>query len=80
MALLKYHGPSQSRQVASTQHGSLEGTMNALRRTGIHLLVCAVGYLSDITPDSHHLEEAFSDDGGRTGEPNFVATLTREKP
>jgi hypothetical protein len=35
---------------------------------------------SDITPDSHHLEEAFSDDGGKTWEPNFVAALTREKP
>lgn len=35
---------------------------------------------SDITPDSHHLEEAFSDDGGKTWEPNFVATLTRERP
>jgi hypothetical protein len=54
--------------------------MNALRRTGIYLLVCADGYLSDITPDSHHLEETFSDDGGKTWEPNFVATLTREKP
>jgi len=54
--------------------------VNALRRTGIYLLVWAVGYLSDIRPDSHHLEEAFSDDGGKTGESNFVATLTREKP
>ncbi|MGB6688033.1 MAG: hypothetical protein WBE76_09355 [Terracidiphilus sp.] len=35
---------------------------------------------SDIAPDSHHFEEAFSDDGGKTWEPNFVATLTREKP
>ena len=34
---------------------------------------------SDITPNSHHVEQAFSDDGGKTWEPNFVATLTREK-
>jgi hypothetical protein len=34
---------------------------------------------SDITPDSHHFEQAFSDDGGKTWEPNFVATLTRVK-
>jgi hypothetical protein len=34
----------------------------------------------DIQPDSHHLEEAFSDDGGKTWEPYFVAALTREKP
>lgn len=32
---------------------------------------------SDITPDSHHVEQSFSDDGGKTWEPNFVATLTR---
>ena len=34
---------------------------------------------SDITPDSHHVEQAFSDDGGKTWEPNFIATLTRDK-
>jgi hypothetical protein len=33
---------------------------------------------SDITPDAHHVEQSFSDDGGRTWEPNFVADLTRE--
>ena len=33
---------------------------------------------SDITPDSHHLEQSFSADGGRTWEANFIATLTRE--
>jgi hypothetical protein len=34
---------------------------------------------TDITADSHHFEQAFSGDGGKTWEPNFVATLTREK-
>jgi hypothetical protein len=34
---------------------------------------------SDITPDSHHFEQAFSDDRGKTWEPNFIAMLTREK-
>jgi hypothetical protein len=34
---------------------------------------------SDITPDSHHVEQSFSDDGGKTWEPNFVATLMRDK-
>ena len=34
---------------------------------------------SDITPDSHHLEQSFSDDGGRTWEPNFIATMTRAR-
>ena len=32
---------------------------------------------SQIAPDSHHFEQAFSDDGGKTWEPNFVASLTR---
>ncbi|WP_266159717.1 hypothetical protein [Dyella silvatica] len=34
---------------------------------------------SDITPDAHRFEQAFSDDGGKTWEPNFIATLTRAK-
>jgi hypothetical protein len=34
---------------------------------------------SEITPDSHHFEQSFSDDGGNTWEPNFVATLMREE-
>ena len=32
---------------------------------------------SDITPTSHRFEQAFSDDGGKTWEVNFVASLTR---
>jgi hypothetical protein len=35
---------------------------------------------SDITPNAHHFEQSFSEDGGKTWEPNFVASLTREKP
>src|SRR5271168_3766268 len=33
---------------------------------------------SDITAGSHHVEQSYSDDGGKTWEPNFVADLTRE--
>jgi hypothetical protein len=33
---------------------------------------------SDITQDSHKFEQAFSDDGGKTWETNFIALLTRE--
>jgi hypothetical protein len=36
------------------------------------------GVWSDITSNSHHFEQSFSDDGGRTWEPNFIAVLTRE--
>src|SRR3984957_4107424 len=34
---------------------------------------------SEITPDSHHFEESYSDDGGKTWAPAFIASLTREK-
>lgn len=34
---------------------------------------------SDIQPNSHHFEISFSDDNGKTWEPNFVADLTRIK-
>jgi hypothetical protein len=44
---------------------------------GRSILVRAVW--SDIKPDSHHFEESYSDDGGKTWAPAFIATLTREK-
>ena len=34
---------------------------------------------SEIAPDSHHLEQSFSEDGGKTWKPNFIAELTRLK-
>jgi hypothetical protein len=33
--------------------------------------------ISDITPNSCHFEQAFSDDGGHTWEVNWIATDTR---
>jgi hypothetical protein len=33
---------------------------------------------SDVTPTSFHLEQAFSADGGRTWEPNWIATFQRQ--
>ena len=38
------------------------------------------GVWSDIKPDSHHYEEAYSDDGGRTWKSYFIADLTRAQP
>jgi hypothetical protein len=37
------------------------------------------GVWSDITPDAHHYEESYSNDGGATWEPVFSASLTRLK-
>ena len=34
---------------------------------------------SDITPNSHHFQQSYSDDGGKTWEPNFVAQVTRKE-
>jgi len=45
-------------------------------RNGRMILVRQVW--SDITPTSHHFEQAFSDDGGKTWETNFKAVLTRK--
>jgi len=36
------------------------------------------GVWSDIKANSHRFEESFSDDGGRTWQPQFLASLTRE--
>jgi len=35
--------------------------------------------ISDITPESCHFEQAFSDDGGKTWEVNWIAVDTRVK-
>jgi hypothetical protein len=37
------------------------------------------GVWSDITPDAHHFEESYSDDGGKTWSAAFIANLTRIK-
>lgn len=37
------------------------------------------GVWSNIAPDSHHFEESYSNDGGRTWAAAFIADLTREK-
>jgi len=35
---------------------------------------------ADGPPDSHHFEESYSPDGGKTWAPAFIANLTRERP
>jgi hypothetical protein len=35
---------------------------------------------SNIKPNSHHMEESYSDDGGKTWHPSFIAELTRISP
>ncbi|WP_260735872.1 DUF1579 domain-containing protein [Tunturiibacter lichenicola] len=37
------------------------------------------GVWSQIAPDSHHFQEDYSNDGGKTWAPTFIADLTREK-
>jgi len=32
---------------------------------------------SNITPNAHHFEESFSSDGGKSWQPDFIASLTR---
>jgi hypothetical protein len=44
---------------------------------GRSILVRAIW--SNITANSHHFEESYSDDGGKTWAPAFIATLSREK-
>jgi hypothetical protein len=36
------------------------------------------GVWSKIKPDSHHFEESYSEDGGKTWQPAFIAELTRK--
>jgi hypothetical protein len=38
------------------------------------------GVWSDIKPNSHHFEESYSNDGGKTWAPAFIAELTRLTP
>jgi hypothetical protein len=38
------------------------------------------GVWSDITPTTHRYEESYSEDGGKTWEPEFTANLTRVQP
>ncbi len=79
-----------SQTFASADDGSLGTPEVGIFRDGRGMLVdqetfqgrtVLVGAVwSQIAPDSHHFEQSFSDDGGKTWEPNFVASLTRLAP
>jgi hypothetical protein len=43
-------------------------------------MILARNAFSDITPNSSRFEQAFSDDGGKTWETNWVMTFTRQEP
>ena len=78
-----------SRNFANSSDGTIEPPMLGEFKNGrgefigpdtLHGKAILVRHVfSEITADSHHFEQSFSDDGGATWEPNFVATLTREK-
>lgn len=53
--------------------GELFGTDTINGRT-----ILVRGVWSDIKPDSHRYQEAYSDDGGKTWAPAFIATLIRK--
>ncbi len=55
--------------------GELYGQESLRGRT-----VLVRGVWSDIKPNSHHFEIAYSQDGGRSWEPSFIADLTRLQP
>ena len=76
-----------SQYFASSQEGSLGAPMIGEFKDGRGELISQEqfkgrtilvrGVWSEIKADSHRFEQAFSDDGGKSWEPNFVATLTR---
>jgi hypothetical protein len=77
-----------SQTFASSANGTFSGGLIGSFKDGVGELfaqdtfngrsILVRGRWSDITPNSHHFEEAYSDDGGATWHPEFIANLTRE--
>lgn len=77
-----------SQTFASSRNGVLGSPMIGAFKDGRAVLVgqdtfndktiLVRGIWSDITRDSHKFEQAFSEDGGKTWETNFIALLTRD--
>jgi hypothetical protein len=57
----------------SNGHGELYGQDTYNGRS-----ILVRGIWSDITPNTHKFEQAFSEDGGKTWEVNFIGTLERK--
>ncbi len=90
---LRLYNP-QSHQWSLNVANSTEGVMNAPtigefkngrgefydQETVNDRAVLARTVWSDITPNSYHFEESLSQDGGKTWQAVFIATLSREKP
>jgi hypothetical protein len=78
-----------SQTFASSKDGLLELPMIGSFKDGKGELYCEDtfngrtilirGIWSEIKPDSHHFQEDYSDDGGKSWEPVFIADLTRLK-
>jgi hypothetical protein len=68
--------PISNPRLANSRTGA-ESSSIRKRLNGRAILVRFV--ISDVTPDSCHFEQAFSDDGGKTWETNWIATDTRLK-
>jgi hypothetical protein len=83
----------QTRQWSQTFAGIEDGTFEPsmigefkngrgelVSQTSFHGKIRLVrGVWSEITADAHKFEEDYSDDGGKTWEPTFIASLTRDK-
>ena len=62
--------------------GSFKDGRGSFFRTGIRFNDKSIldrGVWSNIAPDSHRFEEDYSNDGGKTWAPAFIAELTRVK-
>jgi hypothetical protein len=75
-------GELNSPAIGSFKDGRIElisqGTVNG-QDTVVDRTILVRTVWSDIKPDSHHYEESFSDDAGKTWHTSFTANLTREK-
>jgi hypothetical protein len=92
MTLFLYNPQSHqwSQSYANSSNGTIEESSVGEFKDGRGELIAQEPYngrtvlvrtvWSEIQPNSHRFEQSFSDDNGKTWEPNFVADLTRISP